>query len=257
MRLQRMRGEVRQDARPVQTGRRRLLLAVLKSLQAPGRYQRLCGEGAGGRAVGARWPMRRHPYDATAGVDETGTGGEQPEGGEEIGRRGAVNGRGRVGAGVRRAVVVVLLRQLLFDVVAPGSPAVVQKTGRSRLAVVVVVVVGIVVVVVVVIVVVVVVALLPGPLSFLVAVRLLRGRALRVLHPALAQQTAYAERMAARRVVRQRPRAGLAGRRRAGTLVLRHVAAVVARVIPRTAASRVRVVHVDLLRRVHVAVAVL
>lgn len=188
--------------------------------------------------------MRRYPYDAAAGVDKIGTGWEEPEGGEEIRRRGAVNGRGRVGASVRGAVVVVLLRQLLLGVVAPGPPAVLQDTAQRRLMVVVVVVV--------------VIALLPGPFSLLVAVRLLRGRAFRwVSHAALPQQTTYAERVAPGGVVRQRSRAGLTRgwRGRALGRLLGHVAAVVARVISRTAATRIRVVHVDLLRRVHVAVA--
>lgn len=188
--------------------------------------------------------MRRYPYDPAAGVDEIGTGREEPEGSEEVRRRGAVNGRGRVGASVGRAVVVVLLRQLLLGIVTPGPSAIVQDAAQGRLTVVVIVVV--------------IVALLPGPFSLLVAVRFFRGRALRrVSDAALAQQTTYAERMASGRVIRQRPRAGLTRGRRCGALgrLLGHVAAVVIRVISRTAAARIRVVHVDLLRRVHVAIA--
>lgn len=185
--------------------------------------------------------MRRYPYDPAAGVDEIGTGREEPEGGEEVRRRGAVNGRGRVGAGVGRAVVVVLLRQLLLGIVTPGPSAIVQDAAQRRLIVVVIVV-----------------ALLPGPFSLLVAVRLFRGRALRrVSDAAVPQQATYAERVAPGRVIRQRPRAGLTRGRRSGALgrLLGHVTAVVARVISRTAAARIRVVHVDLLRRVHVAIA--
>lgn len=184
--------------------------------------------------------MRRHPYDSAAGVDKIGTGRKEPKGGEEI-RRRAVNGRGRVGASIRRAVVVVLLRQLLLGVVTPGPPAIVQDATQGCLIIVVVV------------------TFLPGPFSLLVAVRLLRGaRAFRrVPDAAVTQQTTYAERMAPGRVVRQRSRAGLARGRRNRALgrLLGHVAAVVARIISRTAATRIRVVHVDLLRRVHVAVA--
>lgn len=43
MRLQGMRGEVRQEARPVEARRRGLLLTVLEGLEAPGWYQGLCG----------------------------------------------------------------------------------------------------------------------------------------------------------------------------------------------------------------------
>lgn len=42
MGLQGMRGEVRQETRPVKTRRRGLLLTVLEGLQAPGWYQGLC-----------------------------------------------------------------------------------------------------------------------------------------------------------------------------------------------------------------------
>lgn len=185
--------------------------------------------------------MRRYPYDPAAGVDEIGTGREEPEGGEEVRRRGAVNGRGRVGASVGRAVVVVFLRQLLLGIVTPGPSAIVQDAAQRRLIVVVIVV-----------------ALLPGPFSLLVAVRFFRGRALRrVSDAAVAQQATYAERVAPGRVIRQRPRAGLTRGWRNGALgrLLGYVTAVVARVISRTAAARIRVVHVDLLRRVHVAIA--
>lgn len=246
MRLQRVRGEVRQEARSVETGGRGLLLAVLEGLQTPGWYQRLCGQGAGWRAVRAWWPMRRYSYDAAAGVDETGR--EYSEGGEEVRRRGAMYGRGGVGASVGRAVVVVLLRQLLLGVLAPRLPAVVEDAARGRL-----------VNVVVVIIVVVVVALLPRPLSLLVAIWFFGGRTLGILDAALAQQATYAERMATGRIVRQRSRAGLARWRRGRALggLLGHVAAIVAYVISWAAAPGVRIVHVDLLRCVHVTVAVL
>jgi len=246
VRLQRMRGEVRQEARSVQTGRRGLLLAVLNGLQTPGWYQRLCGQGAGRHTVCARWPMRRYLYDAAAGVDETSW--EDSEGGEKFRCRRAMNGRRGVCASVGRAVVVVLLRQLLFGVVIPRPPAIVENATRGCLVVIVIIVV-----------VVIVVALFPRPLPLLVAVRFFRGRALGILDAALAQQATYAERMATGRVVRQRSRADLTGGRRSGTLggLLGHVAAIVTRVISRTAASGIRIIHIDLLRRVHVAVAVL
>lgn len=181
--------------------------------------------------------MGRHPYHAAARVYQSGPGWEESERRQQIGGRRAVERRGRVGLGLGRAsgVVVVLLRQFLLDLVAPRPPAVVQRGGRAA----------------------VVVPLLPRPLPLLVlGVRVLGpGGALGVRGPILAQQPAYAERVAAGRLVVQRSRAGLTRGRGIGALGVAQ-AAVVAGVIAGAAAGRVRVVHVYLFRRVRVAVAV-
>lgn len=225
--LERMRGQVGQQARPVKTGRRSLLLTVLKGLQTPGWYQRLCRQGAGRRSISAGWPMGRNPYHATTRVYQSRPGWEKSERRQQVGGRRAVERRGGgVGLGFGRAsgVVVVLLRRLLLDLVPPRPPAVVERGGRAA---------------------VVVVPLLPRPLPLLVLAVLGRG-ALGVLGPILAQQSAYAERVAAGRLVLQRPRVGLTRGR--GIAVIG--------VIAGAATRRVGVVHVYLFRRVHVAVAV-
>lgn len=231
--LERMRGQVGQQARPVKTGRRRLLLAVLKGLQTPGRYQGLSRQGTGRSSISAGRAVGRNPYHATTRVYQSRSGWEKPERRQQIGGRRAVQ---RVGLGLGRAsgVVVVLLRQFLLHLVAPRPPAVVQRGGRAT----------------------VVVPLLPRPFPLLVlGVRVLGRGTLGVLGPALAQQSAYAERVAPGRLVLQRPRVGLARGRGIGALGVVQAAAVVG-VVAGAAARRVGVVHVYLFRRVHVAVAV-
>lgn len=149
---------------------------------------------------------------------------------------------GRVGLGLGRAsgVVVVPLRQLLLHLVAPRPSSIVQRR-RGRATVVVVVVVA---------------PLLPRPLPLLVAVQILGRGTLGVAGPILAQQSAYAERVAPGRLgVLQRSRVGLTRGRGIGALGVVQ-AAILVGVIAGAATSRVGVVHVDLFRRVHVAVAV-
>lgn len=221
----------------MEASRRCLLLAVLKCLQAPGWYQRLCRQYTGRGAIGTRRPMRRNSYYTSASINQAGPGREKSERRQQVSSRRAVDRRQGAGLCLGRApgVVVVLLRQLLLHLVTPRPSAIVQ--GHRRAAVIV--------------------SLLPGPLPLLVAVQILRRGTLRVLRAILAQQATYTERVAPRRLVLQRSGAGLIRRRRVGGLgVLLRQATVVVRVVTRAAAPGVRVVHVDLLRRVHVAVAV-